>query len=214
MRPQTTTIICAAALAATVLTTTPLGNAAVHAITSPPPAVRKAGYAAVAGNALELNGHRASTTGAPLTVPVLNGHGKLPASISAVGPQGPRGAPGPQGPAGPEGPRGASPRGAKGPKGDPGADGSPARWFAVVRYDGTVTDSGDVIGSIHDGPGLYRIHFDRDLSHCALLVTPYSSSYWAAAGAYVPDPTMAFVGTQSATTGAFVDASFSLVVLC
>jgi hypothetical protein len=214
MRPRTTTIICAAALAATVLATTPLGNAAVHAVTSTPPVAKKAGYADVAANALRLNGHRASTTGTPLTIPVLNGQGKLPASIGAVGPRGSQGAAGSQGPAGPQGPRGASPRGPKGPKGDPGADGSSARWFAVVRYDGTVTDSGGVIGSAHDGPGLYRIHFDRDLSHCAFLVTPYSDTYRAGASFYVPDPTMAFVDTRNNASGAFVDASFSLVVLC
>jgi hypothetical protein len=99
-------VLSACALAVAVLGTTPLGHAAGRALSSIPPFARKAGYATVAGNSLLLNGHRAAASGAGGTIPVLDAHGKLPASIGAVGPQGAQGPAGAAGPAGAQGPPG------------------------------------------------------------------------------------------------------------
>ena len=91
-------------------------------------------------------------------------------SAGPQGPQGPQGAQGPRGPQGPQGP--------KGDQGSPGQDGSNAtRFWAVVRFDGTLSDSSGVTGSYHDGPGEYRIQFNYDITHCAVLAMPFSTAH-------------------------------------
>jgi hypothetical protein len=201
MKQRLPLTLSATALAVAVFGATPLGHAAGRLVSAIPPFAKKAGYASVAGNALHLGGHSASPAGGSGAIPVLNAQGKLPASVGAVGPQGP------QGPAGPQGP--------KGDKGDPGRDGNAAtKLWAVVRGDGTLSDASGVTGHYHDGTGGYRIQFNFDLSHCALLVTPFNTFYRIGAQVYGPNPTMASVIVRSAADGSLQDAYFSLAAFC
>src|SRR5262245_35162734 len=104
MKQRLPLILSATALGTAVLGATSLGQAAGKLVSTIPPFARKASYANLAGNAQKLSGHRASTTGAPGSVPVLSAQGKLPASVGAVGPQGPVGPQGTEGKQGPPGP--------------------------------------------------------------------------------------------------------------
>jgi hypothetical protein len=143
-------ILSSAALVVALLGATPLGNAAVHAISTIPPLAKRAFHANLADNASRLSGHRASATGGAGTIPVLDSKGKLPASIGAVGPQGP---------AGPQG-----------PKGDPGTPAT--KLFALVKPDGTLGASQGVTSSGKDTTaGGYQLTFNRDVSFCAVLAT-------------------------------------------
>jgi hypothetical protein len=204
------TILAAAALVAAVLAATPLGRAAGRAIETIPPFAKKAGYASTAGNALALNGHRASTAGGPRTIPVLDRNGKLPASVGTPGPIGSRGPQGPQGRQGPPGPPGP-----KGDPGDPGQDGAPvSKLWALVRSDGTIWESSGVTGVSHDGTGLYRVGFNFDLTHCTLIATPTASVYRVGALPYQPNPVWAIVIVHRASDNVPEDAPFNLVAFC
>jgi hypothetical protein len=137
---------------ATLLGATPLGSAAGRLVRSVPPFAQRAGYANRAGSAataIRLDGHRASMTPGPGQIPVLDPHGKLPATVGAVGPAG---APGPQGPVGPQGPAGAQ-----------GTAGS-ARGWAWVSAAGTIVTSGGATSIVvHKvGTGSYCITLSPD----------------------------------------------------
>lgn len=106
-------ILSATALVVALFGSTPLGSAAGRLVSTIPPFAKKSAYADVAGNALQLNGHKASVSGLPGTIPLLNARGKLPAVIGALGPAGPAGQAGPQGAQGPQGATGL--RGPAGP---------------------------------------------------------------------------------------------------
>ena len=99
-RGRVSVCLSSAALAVAVLGSTPAGHAAGRALRSIPPFAKTAAYAKLAGNAKLLSGHKASAGGGAGTIPVLDGQGKLPASLGAVGPAG---AAGTQGPAGASG---------------------------------------------------------------------------------------------------------------
>ncbi len=75
------TVLVSPALVVATLGATPLGQASGRVVSTTPPFARRAGYATTAGNALALNGHRASTSGGPGTVPVFDSRGKLPGTI-------------------------------------------------------------------------------------------------------------------------------------
>ncbi len=214
MSHRSATVLAAIALLAALLGATPLGHAAARVIEAVPPFAKKASYASIAGNALRLNGHKASVSGAPTTIPMVTADGRLPASVGGRGPQGPEGPRGEQGPKGKQGPVG--PPGPKGDKGDPGPNGASAiRLWAVVRDDGTIPDESGVVGPlIHDGPGLVRVQFDRDLSHCAFIASSFFSQYRVAANFYGPNPTMALVASRNNDSNLFANASFFLAVLC
>jgi hypothetical protein len=204
-------ILAATALVIALLGATPLGHAARNIVESIPPFAKKANYAPTAGNALRLNGHKASSTGAPGTIPVLNRLGKLPSSINARGPRGPQGPEGSQGTTGPQGQAGPD-----GAKGDPGPNGTSAlRLWAVVHDDGTIPDESGVVGPIiHDGTGLIQVQFNRDLSQCTAVASPFFSQDRVAAIVYAPNPTMVTVASRNNDSNAFVDASFFLAVFC
>ena len=85
MRQRVPLILSATALVIAVFGATGLGHAAGRVVQSVPPFAKKAGYAkraGVAANALALNGHKASTSPAAGTIPVLEAQAKLPAPIS------------------------------------------------------------------------------------------------------------------------------------
>ncbi len=113
MRRQAPVVLSSAALVVAVLGATPLGRAAGETLTAVVP------FAKTAGNAQKLNGHRSALSGAPGTIPVIGGSGKLPATVGAVGPEGARGPQGDRGPQGPPGPPGSNAGGgaAAGPAG-------------------------------------------------------------------------------------------------
>lgn len=204
-----------AALAVAILGATPLGHAAARAVETIPPFAKKASYANVAGNAARLDGRAASTTGKPGTIPVADGKGKLPAAAGAVGPRGPQGSPGPPGPAGPQGAQGAPGRpGAQGDQGDPGANGASAiRFFALVRPDGTIAAGNGALDSVHVGTGSYRVHFNYDLTHCALIATPWFDDR-IGAGVFDLNPQYASVVTTRASDGTPEDAYFGVAAVC
>ncbi len=216
MRRRPALLLSAVALAVAVLGVTPLGQAAGRVVSAIPPFAKKAGYATVAGNAARLNGHRSSVAGGAGTIPVLDRNGKLPPSVGAAGPKGPTGPRGPQGPQGHTGARGSpGPKGPKGDPGDPGQDGAPAtKLWAKVSSDGTVTDGSGVTGSVHDGTGLYRIEFNYDLTHCALVATPTASVYRVGALPYAPNPLYAIVIVHRAADNVPEDAYFSVAAFC
>jgi hypothetical protein len=212
-RKHLASILPAAALVIAVLGATPLGHAAGHAIAAIPPFAEKAGYATVAGNAQRLDGHGSSTAGGAGTIPVLDKNSKLPASVAPHGRIGPRGPQGLDGRPGLQGPPG--PRGAKGDQGDPGQDGAPAsNLWALVRSDGTDWESSGLMGLIHDGTGLYRVGFNFDLTHCALIATPTASVYRVGALPYAPNPSWAIVIVHRASDNVPEDAPFSLAAFC
>jgi len=98
-------VLSTTALAVAVLGSTPLGGAAVHAVTAVPPFAKKAGYAANAGAVNNI--HASKKPQAGFLVP-LGPDGKFPGSVGQAGPQGPPGAQGPQGAQGAQGPEGPS----------------------------------------------------------------------------------------------------------
>jgi hypothetical protein len=84
MNQRLPVILSSTALLVAVFGATPLGHAAGQLVQTVPPFAKRAGYAAragVAANALALNGHKASTTPGPGTIPLLDAQGKLPAPI-------------------------------------------------------------------------------------------------------------------------------------
>jgi len=91
------------AVVVALLGATPVRDAAGQAVRSIPPFARTAGYAKLAGNAKLLDGRQPGASGRPGTIPILDSHGKLPASVGAVGPAGSQGPTGPPGPGGPPG---------------------------------------------------------------------------------------------------------------
>jgi len=204
MKSRLPTVLSATALALGVLGVTPVGNAAQHLIL-PPHSV----------GARELKDDAVVTSKVKDHSLLAQDfrQGQLPA-----GPAGPQGKQGFQGAQGPQGSRGAQglkgDKGEKGDKGSDGQDGSNAtKFWAVVRSDGTVADSSGVTGSYHDGPGEYRIQFNYDLSHCALLATPVSTGYRVGVQVYAPNPTMASVFSR-ALDNSFQDAYFNLGAFC
>jgi hypothetical protein len=100
MRQRAPLALSATALAVAVFGSTPVGQAVTSNI---PPFAKTSGFAKVAGNSAKLNGRRSALSGAPGTIPVVGRDGKLPGSLSSLGPRGPQGERGPQGPAGPAG---------------------------------------------------------------------------------------------------------------
>ena len=68
-------ILSVTALVVSVLGATPLGRAAERVVRSVPPFANKSNYANVAGNALHLNGHAASVSGSPGTIPSSTSRG-------------------------------------------------------------------------------------------------------------------------------------------
>ena len=92
MRARLPLVLSALAVVVAVLGSTPLGDAARDIV----PFARKAGYAQRAGTAetaKTLAGHRATATGAPGGIPVIDATGKLPAALGAIGPKGDPGTP-------------------------------------------------------------------------------------------------------------------------
>jgi hypothetical protein len=111
-------VLSATALVVALLGSTPLGGAAVDAVTAVPPFAKKSGFAANAG---AVNGiHASKKPKAGFLVPLAR-NGKFPASVGQVGPpgqqgpQGIQGIQGIQGVQGPEGPSDAFARKASGP---------------------------------------------------------------------------------------------------
>lgn len=100
-------IFSSAALVVALVGNTSLGSAAGRAVAKVVPFAQRAGTAKVANNALRLNGHAASLTGAPGTIPVVGANGKLPVVLATIGSAGSTGAPGALGAQGPPGPAGA-----------------------------------------------------------------------------------------------------------
>jgi Collagen triple helix repeat (20 copies) len=75
-------------------------------------------------NALRLNGHPSSPSGAPGTIPIVGKNGRLPARLTTLAAQSSKGTVGPQGPDGPQGPQGPQGvQGKQGAQGPPGAQG-------------------------------------------------------------------------------------------
>jgi hypothetical protein len=110
--------LAATALIVAVFGSTPLGHAVA---TKVPPFATKAGYAQRAGNAVLLNGIKASKQPRAGMLLPLGTDGKFPASVGLAGAAGQKGDTGDRGPAGPKGATGAvGPVGAKGPAGPPG----------------------------------------------------------------------------------------------
>jgi hypothetical protein len=110
--------LAATALIVAVFGSTPLGHAVA---TKVPPFATKAGYAQRAGNAVSLNGIKASKQPRAGMLLPLGADGKFPAAVGLAGAAGPKGDTGDRGPAGPKGATGAvGPAGAKGPAGPPG----------------------------------------------------------------------------------------------
>ena len=124
MRQRAPLALSIAALAVSVLGATPLGQAAGERLArAVPPFAKTSGYAKLAGNSTKLNGHASALSGAPGTILVVGGSGKLPESVGAVGPQGPQGPKGDKGDRGTKGDKGD--RGSKGDKGSSGPPGPP-----------------------------------------------------------------------------------------
>ena len=116
-------IFSSAALAVALLGITPLGTAAARGLAKVVPFAQEAATAKVAVNALRLNGHASSASGAPGTIPVVGKNGRLPARLTTLAAQGSKGAGGLQGPQGAQGPQGL--QGPQGVQGKQGAQGSP-----------------------------------------------------------------------------------------
>ena len=157
------------------------------------PVVAAVGYAAIPGPSGQINGCYANSGigligAAKGTLRVVDTgeqcrSGETPITWSQTGPAGPAGpagatgatgATGAQGPQGPEGPQGP-----QGPAGPPGADGSPL--WAVI--DDGFNQNGPIVtlrsGSHATGAQFVGTHsvvtFDRDVSDCAVAVTPQAS---------------------------------------
>jgi hypothetical protein len=106
------------------------------------------------------------------------------------------------------------PAGPKGDKGDPGQNGASAiKFWAVVRADGSIQDGSGVLDGIHDGTGNYRVHFNFDLTHCALFATTWGSPGRVAAYVLGPNPQYAVVVVRT-WDNQLVDAYFNLAVVC
>lgn len=105
MRQRASIVLSVTALVVAVLAATPFGRAAGEGLTAKfPPFAKTSGFAKLAGDSKQLNGHRSTLRGLPGTIPVVGTNGKLPVSIGAIGPQGtagPKGDRGLQGPVGP-----------------------------------------------------------------------------------------------------------------
>ena len=124
MQQRLPIVLSAGAVIVAVFGTTPLGQAAGHAVTAVvPPFAKTAGYARFAGDSTKLNGRKSTLAGAAGTIPVVGANGKLPASLGTVGPQGAKGD--------------------KGDKGDRGATGAagPAGLAGVHVVEATATRS-------------------------------------------------------------------------
>jgi hypothetical protein len=89
-------------------------------------------FAKRAGNANKVDGFSASKKPRKNTLLALDSHGKLPASVGAVGPRGAQGAQGLQGPQGLQGIQGI--QGNPGPRGQVGAPGS-ALAYSTILYE-------------------------------------------------------------------------------
>jgi hypothetical protein len=118
MKQRLPVILSATALVVALLGTTPLGNAANHAIQKIPPLAKRANSAKIADNAKRLGGLR-------------------PSAFARAGTATAAGSPGPAGPQGPAGPKGD--RGSQGPKGDTGLQGPAGLVSALTKAAG---DSG------------------------------------------------------------------------
>ena len=94
MKQRIPLALSSAALIVAVMGTTPISQAAKHAVAKVPP---------FATNAGSVNGIKASKTPKPGQLLALGNTAKFPASVVPAGPAGPVGAAGPAGPAGPAG---------------------------------------------------------------------------------------------------------------
>src|SRR5947209_5160363 len=110
--------------------------------------VRTVFFAKKAGNAVKVDGLRASKTPRPNTLLALDSQGELPSSVGAVGPRGLQGVQGPQGA-----------RGLQGLQGDRGNVGAPGSALAYSMILFEPPDSG--------GPAQWRIddNFSKQLDN-------------------------------------------------
>jgi hypothetical protein len=146
--------VAIAALVGAVLVSTPIGKAAKGLV--------------VPRNSIGSTQLKAdAVTGAKVKDASLRaadfGRGQLP-----QGPPGPAGAQGPPGPAG-----------AEGPKGNKG-DAATALWARVSSIGELVAGKG-VADVVHIQTGIYPIKFDRDVTGCALVVSPEGGTSWVEA---------------------------------
>lgn len=85
-----------------------------------------------------------------------------------------------------------------------------------VESDGTLTyTSGRVLASSHPSTGNYEVTFDRDVSQCSYVVTPYAFNYVVAVGPSGLDPNAAhvYIHDQGTSTTSH-DTSFFITAVC
>jgi len=117
------------------------------------------------------------------------------------------GKPGPEGARGPGGPQGAP--GAQGPAGPAGPAGDANVVWAFVSASGTLLNGRGVQRVERIGFGQYRITFDRPISACAKVATPYIAEQ---IGIGNFSPTQAGIGLRSG--GVPTDDQFSVAIFC
>jgi len=126
------------------------------------------------------------------------------------GPRGPQGLQGPQGAQGSQGAQGA--QGAPGPAGPAGATGPPGPsnvLWAFVSAAGVLLNGQGVTRVERVNAGTYRVTFDRAVSACAKVATPF---FAPEIGVGNFSSTQTAVGVRS--DGVPIDDQFSLVVFC
>ena len=130
-----------------------------------------------------------------------------------AGPRGPQGLQGPQGAQGAQGAQGVlgapGPTGPAGPAGATGPPGPSNVVWAFVSAAGTLLNGQGVTKVERVNAGTYRVTFDRAVSACAKVATPF---FAPEIGVGNFSSTQTAVGVRS--DGVPIDDQFSLVVFC
>jgi hypothetical protein len=197
VRKRAVTAAAATVAVVTVLSTSPVGDAADDVVR----------VALFAKNAGKVNGIKASRTPTPGRLVPLGKSGRFPGSVVPPGPRGPAGATGPHGPPGPAGPPGA-----RGEKGEPAT-----RLFAVVAADAALIAERGVASVARVSAGSYVVTFREPVASCAYLATVAVAEASGATGqigvGHGATETSVRVETET-SSGSNADKGFHLAVFC